>query len=244
MRNTRILIAERDAVIAKQLQKILHRWGCGSVVQTTDPQQFRELFMQFQPDIALISLSSRQADTGVAIARFISKQSPAKPFIYLIDQPDRHQIEKAKSTLPSGFLYKPIDTELLYANISLALHRHHILQRSLQPPDKAKPRNFQVGPSDNILYLEADHVYVRVYTMNGNCVLHRRSLSDMLKQLPGHRFIQTHRSYAVNIEQLSHWDKQFVYVRNRAVPMSRSRRKAVMAALGKTSSSPSVMGNS
>jgi DNA-binding LytR/AlgR family response regulator len=53
-------------------------------------------------------------------------------------------------------------------------------------------------------------------------------MKELLGHLPSKQFIQTHRSFAININEVSHWDIDNVYFGNRAVLISRSRKKAVL----------------
>jgi len=62
-------------------------------------------------------------------------------------------------------------------------------------------------------------------------VVQRATLKEMIDQLPEGQFVQTHRSYAVNISQVSSWDQDYLYVQEYKVPMSRGRRREVLALL-------------
>ena len=84
---------------------------------------------------------------------------------------------------------------------------------------------------EDILYLEADHVYVNIVLHNKTKILQRSSLKEVLNQLPYDKFIQTHRAFAVNTSHIDNWDNGNVYIKNSAIPMSRSRRKEVITML-------------
>lgn len=231
MKNASILIVEADSPKNDSLTEKLLQAGCKTIECTPSHQAAKRYYLYHEPDVVIIALSPKDPTKGIEFARFIRNQLNPSPFLFLVSSPDRSQIERAKVTLPAGFLFKPLDDELLYANIGLTIHRHTQKRFVHSPNTNESDANWSF-PVSQILYLEADHVYVRVYTAEGKSILQRRSLSNMLDQLPNNRFIQTHRSFAVNIERLSHWDKQYVYVRDKAVPVSRGRRKQVMAALG------------
>ena len=80
---------------------------------------------------------------------------------------------------------------------------------------------------DDIVYLQADHVYVRIYLRNEQCILIRNSLTWLIGRLPADRFVQVHRSYAVNLTLVTRWSRQSVFLHTREIPVSRSRQKEV-----------------
>ncbi|RMG18958.1 MAG: LytTR family transcriptional regulator, partial [Bacteroidetes bacterium] len=91
-------------------------------------------------------------------------------------------------------------------------------------------RHYQIALSD-ILFLHSDHVYVEIHTLHHQKILCRSPLKCLLAQLPAEQFVQTHRSYIVNLQHVSRLEKDALYVRDTPIPISRSRRKAVLASL-------------
>lgn len=235
MQTFRILIVEKETTIASRLAIHLRKWGYQITAVTPNTRQAERSYLSDRPDLVLIDLPEHQPEENIALARFIRRQKKSCPFIFLSSRPDREQIELIKETLPAGFVNKPIHLPLLQASVVLALHKHN--QSSAE--EVAGPaltltqrENKEVLPLKQILYLEADHVYVQVHTAEGKRILQRRSLTDLLEQLPAKDFLQTHRSFAVNVKQLSRWDNKYVYLGDQAIPLSRSRRKEVLAFLG------------
>lgn len=231
MQTFKILIAENDIASAEEIKKHLTQWGYQVVSIATSRREAEQLYRHEQPDLTLINMHLKSYGAGVELAHFIRRQAQSGPFIYLASALNRQEIELVKPTLPAGFLSKPLQPELLYANVEIALLRYSAQQPAVPVLTLSEGDNHHILPLTNILYLEADHVYVQVYTADGEKILQRRSLTDLLEQLPAGQFVQTHRSFVVNIEQLNRWDKQYVYVRDQAVPLSRGRRKEVLAAL-------------
>lgn len=230
----RILIQTPNAAISQHLSYHLRLWGYQILGITSSLRQARQLYIDQQPDLTLIDLPAIRPDDGVALASFIKKQEISKPFIFLSQAPNRSLIELIKETLPAGFVTKPIQPDLLQASVILALHKHASEQHVPPSIKVMEGERTKVLPIQKILYLEADHVYVQMHTAGGKRIMQRRSLTELLEKLPAEDFVQTHRSFAVNVHQLSHWDSKYVYVGEHAVPLSRSRRKAVLAMLSKT----------
>lgn len=237
MSTFRILIAEHETTTVSRIEKQLCQWGYNLVYQATSRSEAEQLYKLKKPDLTLINMHLRRYGEGIQFAHFIRRRTHNHPIIYMAEDLDRRQLELAKPTLPAGFLFKPIQPDLLYANVEIALHKF-ASQPAVGPVlmlndgEESYPL-----PVNSILYLEANHVYVQVHMTNGQKILQRRALSDLLEQLPPTQFIQTHRSFAVNIKELTRWDKQHVYVDGRAVPLSRGRRNEVLNTLAEVVSS-------
>jgi len=87
--------------------------------------------------------------------------------------------------------------------------------------------------ANEILYIQADHVYVRIFTFDGKRILERSSLGKVLEKLPKSQFVQTHRSFVVNLNHIKFWDKHEVIIKGNSIPISRSRRRNVLSILKK-----------
>lgn len=63
----------------------------------------------------------------------------------------------------------------------------------------------KIIPIDDIHYLEAADDYVRIHTKEGG-FLKNRTMSHFEKSLDGNVFVRTHRSYIVNVQQITRID--------------------------------------
>ena len=88
-----------------------------------------------------------------------------------------------------------------------------------------------VVPCNDILFIKADHVYVEVQMVGGKQILLRSSLSELMEDLPMRQFVQPHRSYVINLDQVTEWDNVALYIQHERIPVSRSRRKIIQARL-------------
>lgn len=80
---------------------------------------------------------------------------------------------------------------------------------------------------NSIIYIEANHVYVNIVTLDGKKLMYRGSLKEFLSKLPPNQFIQTHRSFVVNLQYVSAWNRQEVLVGDQSIPVSRNRWSVV-----------------
>ncbi len=91
---------------------------------------------------------------------------------------------------------------------------------------KTESRLEKVFFSD-ILFVEAMENYVALYLAGKKIIVHS-TLKGMLEQLPGEIFVQTHKSYIVNIAAVQSVDGNLLHVSNYQVPVSKYLREEVM----------------
>ena len=228
-----ILIVEDEILIADTLARYLIKQGYQIVGMAISYEEAVALYQQHDPDIVLLDIRLNGPKTGIDFAYFLQQQATPPPFIYLTSQTDRRNIGLAKETFPAGYLSKPIQKESLVATIEIAMHNHG----ANQGPDSESSIRLSDGtthyviPIEEILYLQSDHVYVHVHSVGNPPLLQRGSLKELLDRFPEDLFVQTHRSYAVNIKHINRYDKQSVYINDQEVPVSRSRRKDLIEQL-------------
>jgi DNA-binding LytR/AlgR family response regulator len=229
-----ILVVVSEQAMANCIKTYLLTWGYQVVGIADCCHKARQLYQQERPDMTLIDIQLKDCGTGIDLAHFIQAQAEPGLFLYLGTHPSKQETRLVRETFPVGFVNKPILPELLLTNLEIAFYRYATQQQRKPGISLLKGNtNYFVFFSD-ILYLEADHIYVKVYTRQGSSIRQRSSLSDFLERLPEKQFVKTHRSFAVNVSQLNGWNKQHVYIQGRAVPVSRGRRKVVMESVAES----------
>ncbi|MEL6942034.1 MAG: response regulator transcription factor [Bacteroidota bacterium] len=230
MKNYRALIVEDEILIADTIKRYVQRKGYKVVGTAISYEEATDLYKKERPDITLLDISLSGSKTGVDVAQFIRAQDDACPFIFISSQTDRLSIESARETLPSGFLTKPIQQTSLFTTMEMAIYAHYnTRQKKQQGAIKLMDgqKNYRIH-WDDILYLEADHIYVKVKTTNHGEILQRTSLKELMTQLPTNQFIQSHRSYVVNMKRVNDWDNASIYVQDQPISLSRSNRRNIV----------------
>lgn len=234
MENYRILIVEDEILIADTIGRYLSRRGHEVVGIAISYEEALEIYQKEQPDIVLLDIRLNGLKTGIDFARYINSENLNTPFIYLTSQLDNRSINEAKETFPAGYLSKPIQKESLFATIQIAMHSSNASKAETTPTQEEAPSIQLVDGTKNIkltiskiAYLEADHVYTIIHLVDKKQIMQRSPLREVLDQLPEEFFIQTHRSFAINIRQVGNWDQNHVFVHGRAIPISRSKKKIV-----------------
>jgi len=79
----------------------------------------------------------------------------------------------------------------------------------------------------DILYVESMDNYVIIHTKQANDIVHT-TLKQMQSILPDNLFLQTHRSYIVNINMIAAVENGFVSIEKYKIPIARNFRSIVL----------------
>ncbi len=224
MKNSKILIVEDEILIADTIKKylVLNKYSVvGTVISFTEAI---DLVKKNPPDLVLIDIILNGQKSGIDLAKYLRNHYPKIPFLFISSQTDRLYMEALKKTNPDGFLTKPIRKDSLLAMIEVILFNHKdIPEDTILIRDNESSQNVKL---DNITYIMAEHVYIRIYLLSGKMLLIRKSLRDISDELP-EQFIRVHRSYIVNKKHIKKWNKNSLKIQNVEVPISRSKKKQV-----------------
>jgi DNA-binding LytR/AlgR family response regulator len=228
MHDFKILIVEDEILIADNVARYLIKKGYEVIGIGINYKEAIDLFDQFNPDITLLDIRLNGTKTGIDVAHYINHNLAKTPFIYLTSQMDLGNINSAKQTFPAGYLSKPIHKDNLIAAIEIAMHNYKNQHETENKIALFNGDEHFLIPIDSIIYLKADHVYVHIYRKNNKNIMQRSSLKDLLNQLPANQFLQTHRSYAVNIKFARQWTNDHIALGKDIIPISRSKKKEVL----------------
>lgn len=118
----KVLIIEDEPLIAEDIAFVLKKNDYHvSGIAYYEEDAYVEL--EKNPDLVLLDINLNGIQSGIRIAELINEKYQL-PFIYLTSYSDKHTIEKAKHTEPSGYLVKPFSDAGLYSAIEIALFNH------------------------------------------------------------------------------------------------------------------------
>ena len=142
------------------------------------------------------------------------------------------------------YLLKPISFERLLRAIS-SFHKIHLNKEGQQMDEEKKELNdFIFVRADRkmirinlneISYIESLSDYLKIHTSSSNPVVIRETLSNLEKELPKLKFIRTHRSFIVSLAALKSYTNEYLEVRGKTIPISRSYKSSVLEKLEKWS---------
>ena len=102
----RILIAEDENIIAKDIEKTLKKLGYEVVKSVRSGEQLLEQYPLIKPDLILMDINLEGELSGIDVSNELNK-SREVPIIYLTALADDRTLQEAKFTEPSGYLVKP-----------------------------------------------------------------------------------------------------------------------------------------
>jgi CheY-like chemotaxis protein len=119
----RILIVEDERIVAEDLKRLLERMGYAvSGVAASGEEALRNVRAS-RPDLVLMDISIEGPMDGIEVARRLRAEYGV-PISYLSAHADIPTIERAKDTMPFGYISKPFEAQTLQIVIELAINRH------------------------------------------------------------------------------------------------------------------------
>lgn len=228
----KILVVEDEPIIAMDICDQLEQLGYFVFDPVTNYSDAIASIETKQPDFAILDIQLDGTKTGIDVGGYIN-QNVGIPFIYLTSNSDKRTLGQAKHTLPYAYLVKPFTEDDLFTSIELAISNHakqSSEQSSVLGPPVLKKSLFVKNKHlyhkvnyEDIVYIKSDHVYIELYTNNGEKHLIRESLSNFLERLPND-FYRTHRSYVVNLNYLEAINSVEVQLSRASVPISKTYR--------------------
>jgi DNA-binding NarL/FixJ family response regulator len=121
--NARILIVEDEALIAQDIKYCLEELGhkVHNIVMNGD--KALDAIAHPDLDLVLLDINIKGSLSGIDLGDII-KNKYQLPFVYLTASSDDETLNRAKSTLPYGYIVKPFNSRDLKVNIDLALHKY------------------------------------------------------------------------------------------------------------------------
>jgi DNA-binding LytR/AlgR family response regulator len=146
-----------------------------------------------------------------------------------------------------GYLVKPFTKEDLYTCIEISFSNYLRSRSSLQQGEASRGQegnyivddslfikegsSFYKVPFKDILYLESDHIYVKVATSFDKTYVVRSSLQQFLLNFDPDKYFRVHRSYVVNLDCVESINSYHLTIRGKQIPISRNFRDELLARL-------------
>jgi DNA-binding LytR/AlgR family response regulator len=226
----RVLIVEDEYIISDTLNALLTDNGHTVTGEAIDFTEATEMFCADPPDIVLLDIRLSGRKSGIDVAKFIRSQPAAVPFIYLTAQLDDRYLSLAKETFPAGYLGKPVPMDSLLAMIDVAMHNHRAVQREPTITIRSGTAT-HVLPFSAIEHVQADHVYVQINLKGQQPLIVRYPLRQIAEELTTSNFMRVHRSHIINVEAVTRYDLNRVFIGENIVPIGGKYREAVTTCL-------------
>jgi two-component system LytT family response regulator len=189
---------------------------------------------ELKPDLVFLDIQMPRLD-GFDVVELLGKDAPLIVFVTSYDE----YALRAFEAEALDYLLKPVKPERLQKCIQRVrelvkmdfeplIDRHH---DSMAPVNRILVRSgydVVIIPAGDILYIEAQDDYVKVYTREGKSHLKSERMNKLEKMLDARTFCRIHRSYILNVECLKKIepyskDSRLAILRNGArLPISRA----------------------
>lgn len=236
------LIVEDEALYSDQLQIQIEEMGYESVGIADNALDGMSLFHQKEPDLILMDINLADGSNGISLAEKIQAIRPT-PIIFITSLSDDETFRQAAKTLPVAYLEKPVRERRLQRTIELVVSRlgmengtdNKDWDRDILAKDRffVKVRNrLEKVEVRNIDYVEVENRYCSLFADHRKYVV-RMALQDLANKLPQNLFMQTHRSFMVNMEKVNSLDlgQGLLYVGEKGVPLGKTYKDQVMKRL-------------
>lgn len=244
MSTLKIGIVEDELIIANLIANTLKKIGYQTTKIASTYNEALEMLDAEKPDVVLLDIQIKGSKDGIELAHTINTNYNI-PFIFLTANADAATLERAKATSPPAFLVKPFTKDDLYTAIEICFNNYsknkNVETATLQPTEQQdylikdaifiKDGNyFHKIKFADILYLESEHVYVNVVTATKKLLV-RSSLQQYLTHFDTKKFVQIHRSYAINIDFIETINSENIFINNITLPLGKTFRDKLLIQL-------------
>jgi two-component system, response regulator PdtaR len=152
MNKIKVLIVEDEPLIAHDIAATLQGINYETIGPAYSVEKAHHWLNLAHPDIVLLDINLGTETDGISLAEALRDRYDI-PFIYLTSYADRNTLERAKRTLPMGYLVKPYSEKDLFAVLEVALfnfvHLRHPVSFNLekfnaQRVSKLTPKEFEI----------------------------------------------------------------------------------------------------
>lgn len=238
MSKLKLFIVEDEPIIMDYLEQCLLDAGFEVVGKADDFNAARKSVQDNKPDLLLLDINLGEGPDGVDLAHFVNQQLKI-PFLFVTSNTDAQTLDRVKLTNPAGFIMKPFRKDDLVTQIELAWHAFQVRKSNTGVVFansvlantyffiKDKQKLVKLAYSD-ISYVEACDNYSILYTGDSKFII-SYSLKHVEAKLPLKDFLRVHRSYLVNITQISQINpKSLVLADGKEVPVSEAHRSELL----------------
>ena len=229
----KILVVEDEMIIAAKISMQLTSLGYEVTGILPRGEEAISHVEENKPDIVLLDIQLKGKLDGIETALQIQKLADI-PIIYLTANSDEATFNRAKASKPYAFISKPYKQLDLQRAIELTISRMEENETGVRTGDatdderpfilsdrifvRHREKMIKIIVAD-ILYIEADRNYCRIFTKNKEYLL-SITLKTIEEKLPGRIFLRTHRSYIINLAHIDEVADGHVIIAQKAIPLS------------------------
>ncbi len=233
----KVLIVEDEALIAEEISECLteNDFEVTEIVATSHGAL--KSIKENRPDVILMDISIKGEENGIGLSKRIL-QTDNYPIVFLTSNTQTGIVKEASELKPSAFLLKPFNEKELPIAIELAFSNHNkdiITSKKPLLKDSIFVKNgkmFERIKLTDILYIQADGSYSSIKTTSGNYTL-ALNLSHFNEEINNGLFIRVHRSYVINLHNITSFDANSILIGDITVPISKQFQETFLEGIKK-----------
>lgn len=218
----RILICDDDSLIIEQLTKYIQEYFSTKKLKQPNIVTFQSgeelLLDQGKKDVIFLDIEMPGV-SGIYVGKKLKKSNP-NVIIFIITSFSEY-LDEAMRFHVFRYLSKPIDKQRLFRNLKDALQLYNTSTAKI--PIETKHGVYTVSVPD-IICVEAQNRKVIIHTSDQDFEsVH--SMHYWIDKLTMNCFFQTHRSFIVNLEHVTNFDYNLIYLYHQQFKAYLTRRK-------------------
>ncbi len=240
----RILIVEDEFMISEDIAMRLLDFGYSVAGVAPSADKALKILQKENVDLALLDINIQGEMDGIELSKIINDKFKI-PFIFLSSLANKAIFDRAKESQPSAYIIKPFNDRQMQISIELALQNYAEGKRidnanaglnvnqtgnSVLPINNAlfvrKDNHFERVNFEDILYLESETGYTNIHTRKKN-YLYSSVLKSFEERLPSDIFKRVHRSYVININNVTGFGGNCVFIDDAIIPVNKSSRDEI-----------------
>lgn len=240
MNKPNVLIVEDEVLVSLDIGERLKKAGFHITAMVETGEQALDHLQTNFPDLVLLDICLDGKLDGIETAEKINTKYTL-PIVYLTSLTDQTTFRKAQQTKPSAYIQKPFNEIELIRAIELAISNHSHFSHSNDETKASKEEvyyilndsiflkhrtRFEKVSLSSIVFLEADGNCTYIHTATRKFFL-STTMGSILENLHIPNIIRTHRSYAVNLNMISSYEGNMLFIDKIEIPVSRSHREDV-----------------
>ena len=123
MKNIHVLLVEDEVLIAHQLKKKLHEFGCKEVELASNAEDALQILKTHKIDIVLMDIVIKGDLDGIETTKIINTEFDI-PVVFLTAYADDETLKRVEDTRAYGYIVKPFQEREVLAMIKLSVQRH------------------------------------------------------------------------------------------------------------------------
>ncbi|MBO3117946.1 response regulator transcription factor [Winogradskyella sp. DF17] len=143
----KILIVEDEGLIAEDIKYQLEELGHTVFGIVMNGDRALDAIANPNLDLVLLDINIKGSLSGIDLAKII-KEKYKIPYVFLTASTDDETLNKAKNTLPYGYIVKPFNKLDLKVNIDVALHKFNSEKEKLTLSRNYVLEKFNIPLSD------------------------------------------------------------------------------------------------